>query len=102
MSLGLQIAIAFLLGGGIGWLIGTLMARSKQTVAPSDQRLENELRQQLQQRDGELTQLRSESVSIKTSLATAQANQTSAEKLLAEQRALHDRALAEAKESQAK
>jgi DNA recombination protein RmuC len=33
------------------------------------------LRQQLQQRDGELTQLRSEVVSIKTSLATAQANQ---------------------------
>jgi len=102
MSLGLQIAIAFLFGGGIGWLIGTLMARGKQTVAPSDQRLENELRQQLQQRDGELTQLRSEAVSTKTSLATAQANQTSAEKLLAEQRALHDRALVEAKESQAK
>jgi DNA recombination protein RmuC len=102
MSLGAQLAIAFLLGGGLGWLIGYLMARGKQTVAPSDQRLENELRQQLQQRDGELTQLRSEVVAIKTSLATAQANQASAEKLLAEQRSLHDRALVEAKESQAK
>ena len=102
MPLGAQLAIAFLIGGGLGWLIGTLMARGKQPVAQSDQRLENELRQQLQQRDGELTKLRSEAVSIKTSLATALANQASAEKLLAEQRSLHDRALAEAKESQAK
>lgn len=102
MSLGLQLAIAFLIGGGLGWLIGTLMARGKPTVGASDQRLENELRQQLQQRDGELTQLRSEVVSIKTSLATAQANQAGAEKLLAEQRALHDRALVDAKESQSK
>jgi DNA recombination protein RmuC len=102
MPLGAQLGIAFIIGGGLGWLIGTLMARGKQTVAPSDQRLENELRQQLQQRDGELTQLRSEAVSIKTSLATAQANQASAEKLLAEQRSLHDRTLVEAKESQAK
>jgi len=102
MPLGAQLAIAFIIGGGLGWLIGYLVARGKQTVAPSDERLENELRQQLNQRDGELTQLRSEAVSIKTSLATAQANQASAEKLLAEQRSLHDRTLTEAKESQAK
>ncbi len=102
MPLGLQLFLAFLIGGGLGWLIGTLMARGKQPVAPSDRRLEDELRQQLQQRDGELTQLRSEVVSIKTSLATAQANQAGAEKLLAEQKSLHDRALTEAKESQAK
>jgi DNA recombination protein RmuC len=102
MSLGAQLFLAFLIGSGLGWLIGTLMARGKQTVAPSDQRLENELRQQLQQRESELSQLRSEAVSIKTSLATAEAQKTSAEKLLAEQRALHDRALIEAKEAQAK
>jgi DNA recombination protein RmuC len=102
MSLGAQLFLAFLIGSGLGWLIGTLMARGKQTVAPSDQRLENELRQQLQQRASELSQLRSEAVSIKTSLATAEAQKTSAEKLLAEQRALHDRALIEAKEAQAK
>jgi DNA recombination protein RmuC len=102
MSLGAQLFLAFLIGSGLGWLIGTLMARGKQTVAPSDQRLENELRQQLQQRESELSQLRSEAVSIKTSLATAEAQKTSAEKLLAEQRALHDRALIEAKEAQTK
>jgi DNA recombination protein RmuC len=102
MPFGVQLALAFLVGSGSGWLIGWLMARGKQQVAPADQRLENELRQQLQRRDGELTQLRSEVVSIKTSLATAQANQAGAEKLLAEQRALHERALIEAKESQAR
>ena len=102
MPLGAQLTIVFLLGGGFGWLIGCFMARGKQTVAPANAALENELRQQLQQRDGELTQLRSEVVSIKTSLATAQANQASAEKLLIEQKSLHDRALVDAKEAQAK
>jgi DNA recombination protein RmuC len=102
MPLGVQLFLAFLLGGGLGWLIGYLGARGKQSVAPANAALENELRQQLQQRDGELSQLRSEMVSIKTSLATAEAQKTSAEKLLAEQRALHDRALIEAKEAQAK
>ena len=101
MSLGLQLAIAFLIGGGVGWLIGYLLARRRQPAGPSDQRLENELRQQVTQRDGELTRLRSEVVSVKTNLATAQANQASAEKLLAEQRAMHERALTEAKEAQA-
>jgi DNA recombination protein RmuC len=102
MPLGAQLFLAFLLGGGLGWLIGYLLARGKQTVAPANAALENELRQQLQQRDHELTQLRSEVVSIKTSLATAQANQAGAEKLLAEQKALHERALGEAKEAQTK
>ncbi len=102
MPLGAQLAIAFLIGGGLGWVIGWLMARGKQQVAPADQRLENELRQQAGQRESELAQLRSEVVAIKTSLATAQANQASAEKLLTEQRALHERASVDAKESQAK
>jgi len=102
MSLGAKLAIAFVLGGGLGWLLGWLLARGKQQIAPADQRLENELRQQLQQRDGELAQLRGNEVAIKTALATAQANQAGAEKLLAEQKALHERALTEAKEAQAK
>jgi len=102
MSLGVQLLLAFLVGGGLGLLIGWLLARAKQTVAPADQRLENELRQQLTQREGELNQNRNELVGIKTALATAQANQAGAEKLLADQRALHERAMAEARESQAR
>ncbi len=101
MSLGVQLAIAFLIGGGLGWLIGYLLARGKPAVAPVNTALENELRQQLQQREVELTQLRNEAGVTKTSLATAQANQASAESLLGEHRKLHERALLEAKASQA-
>ncbi|MBP9900037.1 MAG: DNA recombination protein RmuC [Verrucomicrobiota bacterium] len=102
MPLGFQLLIVFVLGGLLGLLFGWLMARGKPTLAPSDQRLENELRQQLTQREGELSQSRNELVGIKTSLATAQANQASAERLLTDQRALQERTLAEARESQTK
>src|SRR5438477_3503355 len=85
------------LGGVIGWLIG-----SRHSSAPTDNRLEGELRQQLSQRETELAQSREQITQTKTSLATAQANQIAAEKLLAEQRTLHDRALSEAKIAQEK
>ena len=101
MPLGIQLAIAFALGGGLGLLIGWLMGRGRAS-APTDNRLESELRQQLATRETELTQARGEVVQVKTSLATAQANQLSAEKLLGEQRTLHERAMAEAKEAQTK
>ena len=101
MSLGVQLAIAFALGGGLGLLIGWLWARRNST-APTDNRLENELRQQLAQRETELNQCRGEITGIKTDLATSLANKASAEKLLSEQRNLHERAMAEAKESQTK
>ena len=102
MSLGLQLFLAFAVGGGLGWLIGTLIARGKPAVAPTDQRFENELRQQLNQRESELTQSRNELVTAKTSLATAHANQASSEKLQTEQQAMYERTMLEAKESQAK
>lgn len=101
MPLGFQLALAFATGGGVGLLIGWLVGRSR-GAAPADSRLENELREQLKQREAELNQSRAETVQVKTSLATAQANQASGEKLLAEQKALHERAMAEAKEAQAK
>jgi DNA recombination protein RmuC len=100
MPVGIQLFIAFVGGGLLGLLIGWLMARGR--AAPADNRLEAELRQQLAQREAELSQARGESVQIKTSLATAQANQAGAEKLLAEQRALHERAMQEAREAQAR
>ena len=100
MPVGIQLAIAFVVGGLLGLLIGWLLGRGR-TSAPDD-RLANELRQQLAQREAELNQSRGEEVQIKTSLATAQANQAGAEKLLTEQRALHERAMADAKEVQQK
>ena len=93
--------MAFVVGGLLGVLIGWLLGRGR-AAAPADNRLENELRQQLAQRESELNQLRGEVVQIKTALATAQANQAAAEKLLAEQRALHERTMVEAKAAQEK
>lgn len=101
MPLGFQLALAFAIGGGVGLLIGWLMGRVRTATAP-DARLENELRQQLTQREVELNQLRAEALATKTAMATAQANQASAERLLAEHKTLQERALAEAKEAQAK
>ena len=92
--------IAFAVGGLLGLLIGWLLGRGR--AAPADDRLANELRQQLAQRETELSQVRTEASQAKTALATAQANQAGAERLLAEQRALHERAIAEAKTTQEK
>ena len=102
MPLGIQLAIAFVIGGGLGWLVGWLLGSRKQTAAPADVRLENELRQQLAQREAELNQTREQLSQSKTSLATAQANKTAAEKLLAEQKQLHEQSLREAKATQEK
>jgi len=102
MPLGIQLAIAFVIGSGLGWLVGWLLGSRKQTAAPADARLENELRQQLAQREAELNQTREQFSQAKTSLATAQANQTAAEKLLAEQKQLHEQSLREAKATQEK
>jgi len=100
MPLGIQLLFAFVLGTLTGVSVGWLLAR-RRSPATVDPRLENELRQQLAQRESELSQTRSEGVQVRTALATAQANQAGAEKLLTEQQTLHARALAEAKELQA-
>jgi len=95
MPLGIQLTFAFFIGGGLGLFIGWLFGSRKQIVAPADNRLEEELRQQLKQRETELAQTREQLSQTKTSLATAQANQSAAEKILGEQRELQSKALAD-------
>jgi DNA recombination protein RmuC len=90
------IALGLVLGAVIGWLFG----RSR--IPASDKRLESELRQQVGQRETELSQLRSQLTETANSRAAAEARQAAAENLLAEQRAVHEKALQEAKELQAK
>jgi DNA recombination protein RmuC len=102
MSLGTQLTIAFVVGGGLGIFIGWLLGSRKQTIAPADARLENELRQQMAQRESELTQTREQLSQTKTSFATAQANQSAAERILAEQKQLHEQTLRDAKAAQEK
>ena len=101
MPLGIQLAIAFVIGGGLGLFIGWLFGSRKQNVA-TDTRLENELRQQLAQREADLNQTREQLSQAKASLAAAQANQAAAEKILAEQKQLHEQTLRDAKAAQDK
>ena len=93
--------IGLALGGGLGLFIGWLLGRGR-AAAPTDWRLENELRQQLTQREAELAQTREQLSQTKTSLATAQANQAASEKILAEQKQLHEQTLRDAKTAQEK
>jgi len=102
MPVGIQIAITFTIGGGLGLLLGWLLGARKPTAAPADSRLENELRQQLGQREAELKQTGEQITQTKTALATAQANQAAAEKILAEQKQLHEQNLRDAKAAQEK
>src|ERR1035437_10081746 len=101
MSAGAYLFIGLALGGGLGLFIGWLLGRGR-AAAPTDSRLENELRQQLTQREAELAQTREQLSQTKTSLATAQANQAAAEKILAEQKQLHEQTLRDAKTAQEK
>jgi DNA recombination protein RmuC len=101
MPAGVYLLIGLALGGGLGLFIGWLLGRGRAAV-PADSRLENELRQQLTQREAELAQTREQLSQTKTSLATAQANQAAAEKILAEQKQLHEQTLRDAKAAQEK
>jgi DNA recombination protein RmuC len=101
MSAAAYLFIGLALGIGLGGLIGWLMG-GRRAPAPTDARLETELRQQLAQREVEISQARSQLSLTQTSLATAQANQAAAEKILAEQKQLHEQTLREARAAQEK
>ena len=94
--------VGFAIGAMLFFIIGWLLGSRKAVVAPTDSRLEAELREQLKQRETELSQSRDQITQTKTALATAQANQAAAEKILAEQKQIHERALADAKAAQDK
>jgi DNA recombination protein RmuC len=102
MFVGIQIAMGFAIGGGLGLLLGWLLGSRKAAPGPADARLENELRQQLGQREADLKQTSELLTQAKTALATAQANQAAAEKMLADQRQLHEQNLRDVKAAQEK
>jgi DNA recombination protein RmuC len=94
------IAIAFVIGGLLGWLAGWLSKRNH--PAQPDARLENELRQQLRQRELDLEASRAKVTETAASLAAAEANRDSAIRMLGETRATHTEDLRATKESQQK
>lgn len=102
MPLGITILITAILAGALGLLIGWLLGKSRAPVAPTDSRLENELRQQLTQRETEISTTREQLTQTKTLLATAQANQVAIEKNLADHKQLHEQNLRDARLAQEK
>jgi DNA recombination protein RmuC len=100
MSPEFALLIGGIVGAAVGFLLGWLYCRGK--AAAPDDRLANELRQQLAQREGELAKVREQAVAADRGQAAAEASRAAAEKLLTEQRALHEKALRDAKEAQDK
>ena len=92
--------IGVIVGGALGFLVGWLYRRG-QAVAPDD-RLANELRQQLTQREAELAKLRDQLTTAASRQAAADASRAAAEKLINDQRELHEKSLRDAKEAQEK
>jgi DNA recombination protein RmuC len=95
MPLGIQLLLALLTGVALGVFIGWLLWRGGR----SDTRLENELREQIRQRESELAQLRSQLAETGNARAAAEAKQGAAEKLLAEQKVLQEKALADLRDT---
>ena len=97
ISSGFEVLIALAIGGGLGFLLGWVFGRSRS--GGPDARLESELRQQVAQRETELSQLRGQLTDAGNARAAAEASQAAAEKLVAEQRALQDKALVDLREA---
>jgi DNA recombination protein RmuC len=95
MPLGIELFIALVIGGALGFLGGWLKWAGKN----SDARLESELRQQLAQRELELQQTRTQVMEAGNARAAAAAKQSAAENSLAEQKILQEKALADLKDT---
>jgi len=94
MPVGIQLAIAALVGFVIGWLIGRARGGGG-----SDLRLEKELHSQIEQRDSQLAELRGQLTDATNSRAAAEASRVAAEKLVADQRTLQEKALADLRDT---
>jgi DNA recombination protein RmuC len=93
------LGLGLLIGCVIGWLAGS---RRGSPGVGADSRLEGELRQQLTQREGELSKGRDEITRLNAACATAEAQKAAADKLLADQRTMHEQSLLAAKQAQDK
>lgn len=95
MPLGIELLIAVVIGCAAGFFCGWLKWAGKN----SDARLENELRQQLAQRESELAQSRAQMMEAGNARAAAEAKQGAAAQLLAEQKAMQEKALTDLREA---
>ncbi len=91
----LYLACGLILGLVIGWLF-----RASRQPPAADGRLENELRQQLTQRESELGGLRNQLIDTNNARASAEARLAGAENLAVEQRELYEQNLRDARVAQ--
>jgi len=94
----IQVLLGVIVGGVIGYFVGLFRGRSRPSVV-TDSRLEQELRDQVAQRDTELQKLRNDAAAAGNARAAAEARQAAAEKLLAEQKLLQEKALADLRDT---
>src|SRR5713101_3694038 len=87
------------IGGSVLVASILLVMRRVGNGVATDSRLENELRQQLAQRESDLRQLRLQLSEASNARAAAEAKHSAAEKMLVEQRALQDKALVDLREA---
>ncbi|HXT13716.1 MAG TPA: DNA recombination protein RmuC [Candidatus Angelobacter sp.] len=102
MSTTTNLIIGFALGGFLCLIAAWLFGPRRRPTAAADSGLEAELRQQIAQKETELAKVRSQLAEATNARASAEAKQAAAEKLLGEQRELHEKALQETKELQTK
>ena len=100
MTEAIYLLAGIILGGGIGWTVGWLLGKNR--VAPSDSRLEAELREQLAARESELVPLRSQLAEANKARAMAEASHAASQQMLGDQRVSHDKAMQELRENQKK
>jgi DNA recombination protein RmuC len=98
MGSSVYFVIGLLAGGVLGLVVGWLVGRK----STPDNRLETELRQQLAQREAELSNARTELLRAQTACASAEAARGAAQTLLSQQREAHERALQETRAAQEK
>jgi DNA recombination protein RmuC len=98
MSPLVYLAVGIVLGAALGWLLALL----RRPPATGGEQLTAELRQQLNQREGELQQLRAGLGQAQAAAAAELARREAADRLLAEQRSLHERGLADVRAAQDK
>ena len=92
--------IGLAIGALVFSLIGYLLGQRRRP--PADDRLESELRQQVQQRERDLGEARQQLSQSQTAAAAAEAKREAAERLLTESREAHAQNLRSAKEAQDK
>jgi DNA recombination protein RmuC len=97
MSAAAYTLIGLVLGAAFGFLLGLLRGRAR-APAPDD-RLANELRQQLGQREAQLAQEREQTGAALRDKAAAEARAQAADASLAKLQALHEQAMREAREN---